>query len=80
MVSYIHLPSSDPEEEETIILQGRNAEFYHLVISEGAVRQLHVDVPGRVSHHHRKLPQDGHVQVADIAADPLGIKQQFYSF
>ena len=65
------LPAGDPEEEEAVILQDGNVELSHLVVSQCAVGQLHVDVPRRVGHHHGKLAQDGHVQVADIAADPL---------
>lgn len=71
-----HLPASDPEEQEAVVLEDGDVEFPHLVISQRAVGQLHVDVPGRVGHHHRKLPQDGHVQVADVTADPLEIKIQ----
>lgn len=67
------LPSCDPEEEETIVLQGRDAELPHLVVRQRTVRQLHVNIPRRVGHHHGKLTQDGHVQVANVAADPLRI-------
>lgn len=67
----MHLPARDPEEEEAIVLQDGDVEFSHLVISQRTVGQLHVDIPGRVGHHHSKLTQDGNVQVADITADPL---------
>lgn len=46
-------------------------ELPHLVVSERPVGKLHVDVPRGVGHHHGKLPEDGDVQEADIAADPL---------
>lgn len=72
----LRLPAGDPEEKETVILQNGDVEFSHLIVSQCAVGQLHVDVPGRVSHHHGKLTQDGNIQVADIAADPLQIKTQ----
>lgn len=67
----VSLPACDPQEEETIVLQDGNVEFSHLVICQRPVRQLHVNVPRRVGHHHCKLPQDGNVQVADVTADPL---------
>lgn len=67
----IYLPAGDPEEEEAVILQDGDVEFSHLVVSQRTVGELHVDVPRRVGHHHSKLTEDGHVQVADIAADPL---------
>ena len=65
------LPAGDPEEEEAVVLQQGDVQLPHLVVSQRAVGQLHVDVPGGVRHHHRKLTQDGHVQVADVTADPL---------
>lgn len=64
-------PAGDPEEEEALVLQHGDVEAPHLVVRQRPVGQLHVDVPGRVGHHHRKLAQDAHVQVADVAADPL---------
>lgn len=67
------LPSCHPEEKETIILQNRNVEFPHLVICECSVWKLHVDVPRWVCHHHRKLPQDGDIQITDITANPLSL-------
>ena len=70
------LPASDPEEKEAVILQDGDVEFSHLVVSQRAVGQLHVDVPGRVGHHHGELTQDGNVQEANIAADPLQMKTQ----
>lgn len=65
------VPSSHPEEEEAIILQNRYVKFPHLIICQSSVWKLHVNIPRRVSHHHCKLPQDGHIQVADITTDPL---------
>lgn len=70
-VGLLWLPAGDPEEEEAVVLQDGNVEFSHLIVSQCSIRQLHVDVPRRVGHHHGKLPEDGHVQEADIAADPL---------
>lgn len=65
------LPSSNPKEDESVILQNGDVQFSHLVVSQCSVGQLHVDVPRWVGHHHGELPQDGHVQVSDVAADPL---------
>lgn len=70
-VTRLQLPAGDPEEEETVVLQHGNVKLSHLIVRQSSIRQLHVDVPGRVGHHYRKLPQYGHIQVADITADPL---------
>lgn len=56
-------------------MEDGDVELSHLVVSQRAVRQLHVDVPRWVGHHHRKFPQDGHVQVADVTANPLQRKK-----
>lgn len=72
----LNLPASNPKEDESIILQNGDVEFSHLIISQCSIGQLHVDVPGWVSHHNGKLPQDGHVQVSDITADPLQNKKK----
>lgn len=58
-------------------MQDGDVEFSHLVVGQRAVGQLHVDVPRWVGHHHCKFPQDGHVQVADVTANPLQKKNPF---
>jgi len=64
-------PASDPEEHETLVLQALHVQVAHLVVAHRAVGQLHVDVPGRVGHHHRKLAQRSQVEEAQVALDPL---------
>lgn len=71
MLTLLWLPASDPEEEEAVVLQGWDVEFPHFVVGQSPIGQLHVDVPGGVSHHHSKLTQNRHVQVTNVAADPL---------
>lgn len=67
------LPAGHPEEDETVVLEDGNIKVLHLVVGERAVRQLHVDVPWRVGHHHRKLAEHLHVERAHVTLHPLQI-------
>lgn len=64
-------PASDPEEDEAVILKDRHVEVLHFVIGKRAIRQLHVDVPRRVGHHHRELAEHFHVERTHVALHPL---------
>jgi len=65
------IPDGDPEEDVSIVLQDGNAQPPHLVVRQRAVRQFHVDVPRRVGHDDGKLAEHGHVELAQVALDPL---------
>ncbi|GIX62189.1 centrin-2, putative [Babesia caballi] len=46
----------------------------HLRVLHGAVGKVHVDVPGGVGHHHGDVGvEDGKVELAHVAADPLAL-------
>lgn len=67
----LHGPSCHPKEDVTVILEYGNVKLPHFVVGHGSVRQFHVDIPGGICHHDGKLPQDGHVEVSQVALDPL---------
>ena len=64
-------PAGDPEEDVAVVLQDGHVQLAHLVVAHRAVRQLHVDVPRRVGHHHGELAEDGHLEVTQVALHPL---------
>ena len=64
-------PAGDPEEDVAVVLQDGHVQLAHLVVAHRAVRQLHVDVPRRVGHHHGELTEDGHLEVTQVALHPL---------
>ena len=66
-----HSPSRDPEEDVAVILEDRDRQLPHLVVTHRAVGQLHVDVPRWVSHDHREFTQHRHLKVAQVTLDPL---------
>ena len=65
----------DPQEDDAIILQDLNVHLAHLVICHGAIWQILVYLPGRISHDHTKLAQHAHVKGADVTGDPLRLTQ-----
>ena len=67
------LPACHPQEDKAFILQVWYLHLPHLVILHSTVRQLHVNIPGRVGHDYCKLAQDIYIYVSDVALDPLQI-------
>lgn len=53
--------TSDPHEDHAVVLQAPHVEPPQLIIHEGAVGQVLVDLPGRVCHDHAKLAQDAEI-------------------
>lgn len=66
-----HGSSSYPEEHQTFVLEGRNAQLSHLVVGHSPIWKLHMNVPWRVRHYHCKFAQNRHVQITKIALNPL---------
>lgn len=52
-----HGRTSDPQEDDALVLQLAQAHAAHLLVGHCAVRQVLVDLPGRVRHDHAELAQ-----------------------
>merc|ERR1711920_350069 len=51
----LHCTTSHPKKYHPILMDITNLEIADLVISERAIRQLHVNIPWRVCHNHADL-------------------------
>lgn len=75
-----HGTASHPQKQQSLVLQGWDAQLTHLIVRHGTVRQFHVYVPRWISHNHSEFTQNCHVQVSKVALDPLWrIERQFRS-
>jgi hypothetical protein len=52
----LHGPTSDPEEDEALVLQDVHPQVEQFLVLEGSIGQRHVDIPRRICHHHIELP------------------------
>mmetsp|Transcript_44627 Transcript_44627/g.123679 ORF Transcript_44627/g.123679 Transcript_44627/m.123679 type:complete len:282 (-) Transcript_44627:1318-2163(-) len=75
----LHGSASHPQENHAIFVDIPDLEVPNLVVREGAIRQLHVDVPWRVSHDDRYLVfENRQGENLEVALNPLG--RQLHAF
>mmetsp|Transcript_52845 Transcript_52845/g.86285 ORF Transcript_52845/g.86285 Transcript_52845/m.86285 type:complete len:412 (-) Transcript_52845:211-1446(-) len=68
----LHSTASDPEEDHPVLMDVSHVQILHLLVRQGAIGQLHMNIPGRVRHHDAdETFEDGQGEGSQVAMNPL---------